>query len=94
MSIPKKNFADLPAPTQAGILCTDRRFQDYAAQHRGFAAGMFNESAAAEYLRQFCVIDSRRELLTDTRAQKRLQILRAEFDAWTGKISKPRKEPR
>ena len=90
MNHPKKSFADLPAPQQAGILCADQRFQDYAAQKSGFAAGMFSESAAAEYLRQHCIIDSRRELLTDTRAQKRLQVLRTEFDAWRGALATPR----
>jgi hypothetical protein len=90
VSSQRQRFSDLPPQKQAGILCGDPRFQNYAAQARGFPADTFNNSAAAEFLRQFCGIDSRRELLTSECARNKLQILITEFRAWVGEISSPR----
>ncbi|MCG7520873.1 hypothetical protein [Ruegeria sp. Ofav3-42] len=88
---PRPNtFADMPPQKQAGILCNDPRFQRFAATRCGAPAETFSASAAAEYLRQVCRINSRRELSTDSAAQQKFQILRTEFDAWTGKIAAPR----
>jgi hypothetical protein len=47
-------------------------------------------SAAAEYVRQICSVDSRRDLNTDPRANHAFQCLRTEFDAWAGRIPTPR----
>ncbi len=88
--MPKQCFDNMPAPKQAGILCNDERFQNFAATRSGFPKQSFSTTAAAEYLRQCCGIDSRRELATDPTAQDKLQALRTEFDAWTGKIATPR----
>lgn len=92
MKTPKERrpFDQMPFPQQAGILCGDDRFQKFAAIRSGFPDQQFNPTAAAEYLRQCCGIESRRELKTDPTAQDKLQALRTEFDAWTGKIATPR----
>jgi hypothetical protein len=86
---PRTPFHQLPPQTQAGILCTEVQFQNFAAAQSGFPNGFFGESAAAEYLRQFCGIDSRRELETSERACRKLQVLRTEYDAWRGVIPRP-----
>ncbi|APZ53714.1 hypothetical protein [Salipiger abyssi] len=83
-------FADLPAPQQAGILCNDPAFQRFAATRSGYPGGQFTASAAAEYLRQCCRVESRRALASDEVATTRFQRLRTEFDAWAGRIATPR----
>lgn len=83
-------FADMPASQQAGILCNDPRFQEFAATRSGFPGGAFNASGAAEYLRTCCKVASRRHLNTDPAARGRFDQLRTEFDAWTGRIAQPR----
>ena len=83
-------FDELLAPQQAGILCNDPQFQTFAARRTGIPTGQCNASAAAEYLRQVCQIDSRRELQSNDTARKRFQTLRTEFDAWRGRIATPR----
>ncbi|MGH1447403.1 MAG: hypothetical protein ACRBBO_15320 [Cognatishimia sp.] len=86
----KVHFDDMPASQQAGILCNDPRFQRFAATRCGFPDDQFSQSAAAEYLRNCCHIDSRRDLNTNGQAHTLFQTLRTEFDAWTGKIATPR----
>lgn len=83
-------FDDLPAPQQAGILCNDPQFQQFAAIRSGVPSKPFNPSAAAEYLRHTCRITSRRDLATDPTAHQKFQALRTEFDAWAGRIASPR----
>lgn len=85
-----KAFHQIPAPQQAGILCNDPRFQRFAATRCGLRGQQFNASATAQYLRDVCQIDSRKQLTTSEAAQQKFQILRTEFDAWTGKIATPR----
>lgn len=85
----KQRFHDLPPSQQAGMICNDHRFQDFAAISSGFEAGQFNASAAAEFLRTVCQITSRRDLNSDRAANDRFDNLRTDFDAWTGKIARP-----
>ena len=77
-------------PQQAGILCNDPQFQRFVAERMCFEAEDVWPSVAAEYLRRFCNITSRRDLATNINARARLRILRTEFDAWSGRIAKPR----
>ena len=79
--------SDTPLAQRAGILCNDARFQRFAAARSGFENGQFCASAAAEFLRTFCQIESRRALDTDETARARLNLLTTEFDAWTGRIA-------
>ncbi len=83
-------FDDLPSPQQAGILCNDPQFQRFAGL-RGLGVNEdLNPTAAAEYLRTTCRIASRRDLASDASAAQRFQTLRSEFDAWRGRIARPR----
>lgn len=86
---PRQRFNDLPPAQQAGMLCNDPRFQRFAATRCGVPGQVFNNTAAAEYLRNCCNIPSRRDLNTSEIAQTRFQSLRTEFDAWSGKIATP-----
>lgn len=86
---PKQHFDDMPLAQQAGILCNDARFQTFAARRSGAPTDQLCASAAAEYLRRFCWVKSRRDLNTNQTAQNQFQRLRTEFDAWAGKIARP-----
>jgi len=86
----RQRFDDMDPAQQAGILCNDPRFQQFAASRCGMQGEQFSASAAAQYLRDCCQIDSRKQLTTSEAAQQKFQILRTEFDAWTGKIATPR----
>lgn len=86
----RQRFEDMDPTQQAGILCNDPRFQTFAARRCGLDDQQFSPTAAAQYLRDCCHIESRRQLSRNTAAQKQFQILRTEFDAWTGKIATPR----
>lgn len=86
----KRRLADLPPAQHAGILCNDKTFRRFAAHRNGIADTTFSVTAAAEFLRHQCQIDSRRDLNTTPAAQTRFDALRAEFDAWAGRAPQPR----
>lgn len=81
-------------PQQAGILCNDERFREYVNRKTFYwikgRQPLCSPQAAAEYLRRFCHIRSRRDLATNIDARARFRILRTEFDAWSGRIASPR----
>ncbi|MDN5786525.1 hypothetical protein [Pseudorhodobacter sp.] len=79
-------FDQLLPAQQAGILCADQMFRRFAAERAGLPGQAFAVSAAAEYLRKYCQIDSRRDLNTIRAARVKFDHLRTEFDAWRGKI--------
>lgn len=79
-----------PLAQRAGILCNDPRFQRFAAIRSGLPQGQFNASATAEYLRNCCQIESRRELDSNTEASTRFSTVLTEFDAWRGRIASQR----
>lgn len=85
----KTAFAKMHPAQQAGILCGDKTFQRYASE-KCRAPGHLNPSATAQFLRDYCLIDSRRDLNTNTAARIRFDALRTDFDAWRGKIPGPR----
>ncbi|NVK57305.1 MAG: hypothetical protein HWE26_17010 [Alteromonadaceae bacterium] len=90
MTSGRQPFESLPLAQQAGIMCNDDRFQKFAAIRSGFPGGQFCASAAAEYLRSCCKIDSRRALEADATAQANFARLRTDFDAWRGRIAAQR----
>jgi hypothetical protein len=83
-------FADLPLPQQAGILCNDPQFQNFAGMRCMGPGVQLCASASAEYLRNICQVKSRRDLETDANAAARFAALRTDFDAWRGRIAHPR----
>jgi hypothetical protein len=82
-------FSQMRPAQQAGILCNDPQFQKFAAIRSGLPDTKFCASASAQYLREVCKIDSRRELNTDAAAQSNFAALRTSFDAWAGHIAAP-----
>jgi hypothetical protein len=83
-------FDDLPAPQQAGILCNDPEFQKFAAIRSGLPEHRFTPTAAAEYLRACCKIQSRTALLNDPDARDQFAKMRTSFDGWRGRIANQR----
>lgn len=79
-------------PQQAGILCNDPQFQRFVVTRvdPDLSHHFYCASFAAEYLRRFCNIQSRRDLAHNIDARARFRILRTEFDAWSGRIAPPR----
>lgn len=78
------------APMQAGILCNDVAFQNYAAIRNGFEKGEFDASTSAEHIRQICGVSSRRELTTNRAAFQRFLALHTNFEVWANRIPTPR----
>lgn len=78
------------APQQAGILCNDIAFQNYAAMRHGFPKGSFDRSKSAEHIRQVCGVASRKELATSAPAFNQFQKLHTDFLLWSGRIQAPR----
>lgn len=85
-----QRFDDMPNAQQAGMLCNDERFQRFAGSRTIQNGIQLSPSAAAEFIRTFCGVTSRRYLNTDAAAAKKFQTLRTEFDAWSGRIQSPR----
>ncbi|WP_435988556.1 hypothetical protein [Sulfitobacter sp. SH24] len=83
-------FDILPLPQQAGILCNEPQFQNFAAIRCGGTTGQCLPSFSAEYLRSICRVTSRRDLADNPQAAQRSAELRTEFDAWRGRIAHPR----
>lgn len=83
-------FEQLAPATQAGILCGADMFQRFAAERVGLPTNQCTASAAAEYLRQFCGVNSRRELNINPESAARFATLQTEYDAWRGKIPSQR----
>lgn len=83
-------FAELPRPQQAGILCNDPQFQQFAGTRTIKAGTTLCASACGEYIRTVCRVASRRDLATCPTAAARFDALRTNFDAWRGRIAPPR----
>lgn len=80
----------LPPSNRAGILSNDPSFQKFAATRSGFPDGQFCAGAAAEYIRQVCGVQSRRDLDRHPAAARAFARLRTEFDAWAGRLAAQR----
>ena len=88
---PRKRMADLSRAQQAGILCNEPRFQQFAERVHYCVIPEAEEPAiiAAEFVRDFCEVTSRAELNSDKAAGLRWDNLRSEYDAWRGAIGRP-----
>lgn len=83
-------FRDLPLPQQAGMMAGEEPFRSFVGDRIfGDDPGPVHEGAAAEYIRSWCGVRSRRDLATDPRAAERFETLRTEYDAWRGRIPRP-----
>lgn len=78
------------APMQAGILCNDVAFQNYAAMRNGFKKGEFDQSKSAKHIRQICQVESRRDLATSDAAFGKFEKMHTDFLIWSGRLQTPR----
>ena len=87
---PRQRMADLSRAKQAGILCNDQRFQEFAQR-----CGVELDSdgcwlaVVTDWVRQKCKVTSRAQLDTDLGAGALWDLLRADYDAWRGAIGRP-----
>lgn len=79
----------LTSATRAGILCNDRQFRRFVGRTIAAPGGEVSAQAAAEYLRRFCGVSSRRDLDATPEARARFDTLTLEFDAWRGRVARP-----
>lgn len=86
MTAQRTPFDQLPLPQQAGMLSHDPKFRSFTAAVLTLPTRMARESEAAEYIRRTCNVRSRRDLDTTPHARTAFLRLRAEFDAWRGRI--------
>lgn len=78
------------APRRAAMLAQDVVFCGYAARCLGLPTERVNQTAATEFLRRSCKIESRKELQSDPNAFARFQVFLTEFEAAVGRIPSPR----
>lgn len=90
MTRARRPFETLPPAQQAGMLCNDARFQQFVGARIVKSGATCNATACAEYIRRQCKINSRKELNTSDGAAAQFQKIRTDFDAWRGRIGKPR----
>lgn len=83
-------LSDLPPAQQAGILCNDPRFQQFVGARLIKSGATMSASGCAEYIRRACGVASRRNLNDIEDAATAFAAIRTEFDAWTGRIPRPR----
>ena len=69
-----------PMVREAGMLAKDPRFRKWVAECVGDGQ-MCGEADAAEFIREFCGIESRRELSTNPEAREKWVKLRGDFYA-------------
>ncbi len=88
---PKRRMAELRRAQQAGILCSDDRFIQFLIKVHGMKVDRQDSltEAAARKVRSHCKVNSRSRLDSYGPASVSWDQLRAEYDAWTGKIGWP-----
>ena len=89
---PRKRMSELSRTQQAGILCGDVRFHAFISRTYEVAFPINEDSTivAAEFVRQFCEVDSRRRLnVEEGGAGRKWDQLRTEYDGWRGAIGHP-----
>lgn len=79
----KREFKELPAPQQAGIVSNDKRFWAYLEEWHNRVAD--SEDQAAQHIRNICKVESRSEFKPDTLALQRWNMLASGYLAWLGK---------
>ena len=72
---------------RAGILCNDPAFCRFVARQADLPSGDAHPSAAAEWLRLQCRVDSRRDLDISPAAATRFEAVLTAFDAFRGRIA-------
>lgn len=76
----RRDFADLPAATQAALNCKEPRFWAYLREEHDYHCSDENDAAAA--VRHFCKVHSRGELTPRSEASHRWGLLASHYQAW------------
>lgn len=71
---PRRAFDTLPLSQQAALRCNDKRFVQWLSCD--------NEEVAAGYVRDHCGVDSRSEILQNTRAGRLWAAMNQDFEAF------------
>jgi hypothetical protein len=77
----RRKFADLSPAQQAALTCKEPRFWAWIREERG-EDGCDSEGDAADYVREFCNVQSRSELNLHTGGATRWQFLCSAYHAW------------
>lgn len=77
---PRKVAADKRLAQRAGRLCSDPVFQQFLLERQHISSK--NEPEAAEFIRRYCGVESRSELLPGEPAGMVWTSLHSEFEAW------------
>lgn len=87
---PKERFADKRLSVQAGIRCSDERFQRFISSQ--YEQWLRDSEDSADFVRRHCTVDSRKDLddkrLTSSR--ERWTALNAEYEKWAGYTAEQR----
>lgn len=75
------SFADLPPQVQAGILCDDEQFWEFLSPNF-LGSDVSCAESAADFVREHCGVQSRRELAHNPDALAKWQILVSDFRGW------------
>lgn len=83
----RRSWDELAPQQQAGILCSDKGFQQWLTYSTGDV--FRDEEDAAGWLRRKLGIESRRDLATRPHLVQKLNRIRAEFLEWAGRVPTP-----
>lgn len=76
---PKRKFHELSLAEQAGIRCEDEQFCKFIESK---ARAMMTRVGVVDYVRKFCGVSSRGEIVKETNAAVRWVTLNGQFEAW------------
>jgi len=74
---------------KAGMLCGNKRFWASVGQFNGEPMNVLNADDAADFMRRYCEVTTRADIIEGTDAGDRFKTLVNEFNAWNGRIGRP-----
>jgi len=77
----KRPFSELPAAQQAALACKREAFQRYVYEQDGSGLVM-DEDHTADYVRNWCGVESRSELASNANAAYQWEMLYQNFQLW------------
>ena len=91
---PRRPMSEVPRSQQAGILCKDDQFHQFLERLYDITIADNDDPTicAAEFVCNFCKVDSRTQLDSEPDRGNVWDGLRAQFDAWAGRIGWPDEE--
>ena len=87
---PKRKWDDLPPQTQAAIVGAEPGFWRFALYVHNTT--VLDESMAANFIREFCRVDSRAKLATNPEALTLWKVLQHQYRTWRDHPERPTSE--